>query len=223
MPTFTRVGCGVLRPFGCLQSVLKSSWFCRCQFSGCPQMLFVADLQVPLWYLLCLPVHRGSSVKKAQQPQPFCASHGLRFVQARTWFPGSTAVSPEHSWSPGSLAVQQGSALGSSSGWFSFAYTFLLNHCVCLLIKSLFPWVCSDLLMKLGLFFPEMGNICSHTCWPFTYSWRHDVAELLHCLFLFYCWLICFSTRALIREKINITEKILVCFKYFVSFLCWEY
>lgn len=144
---------------------------------------------------------------------PMAFSGPLRFVQARTWSPGSTV---------GSLAAQQGSALGHSSGWFSFALNFLLNHCVCLLVKSFFPWVCSAPLMKLGLFFPEMWNICSHTCWPFAHSWRCDVAELLHCLFLFCCWLICFSTRALLWEKISITGKILVCFKYFVFFLCWE-
>lgn len=88
------------------------------------------------------------------------------------------------------------------------------------LTKSLFPWVS----FNEGHWFSQRCEIfVFHACWPFAYSWRRDVAELLHCLFLFCCWLICFSTRALLWEKINITEKILVCFKYFVSFLCWEY
>lgn len=54
----------------------------------------------------------------------------------------------EHGW------PSKGAALSPSNGPFSLAYSFLPNCCLCLLTKSfLFPCVCSDPLMRLGLFF----------------------------------------------------------------------
>lgn len=139
-------------------------------------------------------------------------------VQARRWSWGM--ASPlEHGW------PAKGAALGPSNGHFSFAHSFHQNHGIHSLTKSfLFPCICSDPLMRLGLlFFPEMWNICPLHTLAFCLFLQTRRRELHRCLFLFCCWLIWFSTRVLLWEKINITGKILVYFKYVVSFLYWEY
>lgn len=52
--------------------------------------------------------------------------------------------------------LTKGAGFGPSNRHFSFSHSFLLNHCVHSLTKSfLFLCICSDLLMRLGLFFPR--------------------------------------------------------------------
>lgn len=96
-------------------------------------------------------------------------------------FPQS-AAGPLGAWLvPCSMAAQQGSALAPSSGRLSFAHNFLLNLCIYLLAKTLFPWVYSDPLMRLGPFFPEMWNICSPHMLAFCYFltvWCSWIASL---------------------------------------------
>lgn len=176
----------------------------------------------------------------AHRSAAHCGVSGLRRSRAGfwSWHNSSKSAKPRSPLAPGAALLQRSIGTWKAAHvpgpvfisqmwpgawlWAGHAGTSLLPAASSQ--TTAFSVTESFLLLSIrGAFFnPEMWNICSLHTLASCFILKTRCGELHCCLLLLCFWLICFSTRTLLWEKINITEKILVCFKHFVSFLCWE-